>query len=36
MREYFKNINWKHVLVMCIGNIFAGMGIAIMEIFSYY
>ena len=29
MVEYLKNINWKHVLIMCIGNILAGMGIAI-------
>ena len=22
MEEYLKNINWKHVLIMCIGNVF--------------
>ena len=32
MGEYFKNINWKHVLIMCIGNILAGMGIAIFKL----
>ena len=29
MGEYLKNINWKHVLIMCIGNVFMGMGIGI-------
>ena len=29
MGEFFKNINWKHVVIMCIGNVLAGMGIAI-------
>ena len=32
MGEYFKNITWKHVLIMCIGNILAGMGIAIFKL----
>ena len=32
MGEFFKNINWKHVLIMCIGNILAGMGIAIFKL----
>ena len=35
MREYFKNINWKHFLVMCIGNIFAGMGVAIFKLAGF-
>ena len=32
MGEYLKNINWKHVLIMCIGNVFAGMGIGIFKL----
>lgn len=32
MGEFLKNINWKHVLIMCIGNILAGMGIAIFKL----
>lgn len=32
MGEYLKNINWKHVLIMCIGNVLAGMGIAIFKL----
>lgn len=32
MGEHFKNMNWKHVLIMCIGNILAGMGIAIFKL----
>ena len=27
MGDFLKNINWKHVLIMCIGNVFAGMGL---------
>lgn len=30
--EKIKKINWGHVLVMCIGNIFIGMGIAIFKL----
>ena len=26
MGDYLRNINWKHVLIMCIGNILAGHG----------
>lgn len=29
--EYLKKINWGHVLLMCIGNIFIGMGIAVFK-----
>ena len=29
MIEWIKNINWKYVIVMCIGNIILGLGIAI-------
>ena len=32
MGEFLKNINWKHVLIMCIGNVFAGMGIGIFKL----
>mgnify|MGYP005931902175 CR=1 FL=1 len=32
MEEYLKNINWKHVLIMCIGNVFMGMGIGIFKL----
>ena len=32
MGEYLRNINWKHVLIMCIGNVFAGMGIGIFKL----
>ena len=32
MGDYLRNINWKHVLIMCIGNILAGMGIAIFKL----
>ena len=32
MGEYLKNINWKHVLIMCIGNVFMGMGIGIFKL----
>ena len=32
MGEFFKNINWKHVLIMCIGNVFMGMGIGIFKL----
>ena len=32
MVEYLKNINWKHVLIMCIGNVFMGMGIGIFKL----
>lgn len=32
MKEYFKKINWSHVLIMCIGNILAGMGVAIFKL----
>ena len=32
MGEFFKNINWKHVVIMCIGNVLAGMGIAIFKL----
>ena len=30
--DFLKNINWKHVLIMCIGNVFAGMGIGIFKL----
>ena len=30
MGDFLKNINWKHVLIMCIGNVFMGMGIGIL------
>lgn len=32
MGDFLKNINWKHVLIMCIGNVFAGMGIGIFKL----
>ena len=32
MGDYLKNINWKHVLIMCIGNILAGMGVGIFKL----
>ena len=32
MEEYLKSINWKHILIMCIGNILAGMGSAIFKL----
>ena len=32
MGEFLKNIYWKHVLIMCIGNVFAGMGIGIFKL----
>ena len=32
MGNFLKNINWKHVLIMCIGNVFAGMGIGIFKL----
>ena len=31
MGDFLKNINWKHVLIMCIGNVFAGMGIGFLS-----
>lgn len=31
MIEWIKNINWKYVIVMCIGNIILGLGIAIFK-----
>lgn len=31
MIEWMKNINWKYVIVMCIGNIILGLGIAIFK-----
>lgn len=31
MSEWIKNINWKYVIVMCIGNIILGLGIAIFK-----
>lgn len=31
MIEWMKNINWKYVMVMCIGNIILGLGIAIFK-----
>ena len=31
MIEWIKNINWKDVIVMCIGNIILGLGIAIFK-----
>lgn len=27
MGEYLKNINWKHVLIMCIGNVLQVWGL---------
>ena len=32
MGKYLKNINWRHVLIMCIGNVFMGMGIGIFKL----
>lgn len=32
MGDYLKNINWKHVLIMCIGNILVGMGVGIFKL----
>ena len=31
MSEWIRNINWKYVIVMCIGNIILGLGIAIFK-----
>lgn len=32
MGDYLRNINWKHVLIMCIGNILVGMGVGIFKL----
>lgn len=32
VQKYLKSVDWKLVLVMCIGNILAGMGIAIFKL----
>ena len=32
MEDYLRNINWKHVLIMCIGNILVGMGVGIFKL----
>lgn len=31
MSEWIRNINWKYVIVMCIGNIILGLGIAVFK-----
>lgn len=30
--DYFKNINWSRILIMCIGNVLIGMGVAIFKL----
>ena len=32
MTKYIKNINWKLILIMCIGNILTGLGVAIFKL----
>ena len=32
MSEWIKNINWKYVLIMLVGNIVLGLGIAIFKL----
>ena len=32
MTQYIKNINWKLILIMCIGNILTGLGVAIFKL----
>ena len=32
MKEWISNVNWKYVIVMCIGNIVLGLGIAIFKL----